>query len=180
MDRIERIKSYSTIIKKEETEQTKAKLNLKSELISNIQALQPRIEKIIYTANVCYDNGIDVENSGSSIYCDYDGGYEKGQFLTEGIYHRVGIVKQHPYECMGITNGGACGIYDFRTNGIDVFSLKNNNSKDNATYEPQIKDMQNFLNNFDVFEKAFYEYIDKTLDEKVPNEEEPDITDDIL
>lgn len=175
MDRIERIKNYSTITKKELEKKKQAQEKLKNELISNIQALQPRIEKIIYTANTCYDNGIDVENCGSNIYRNYDGGYEKGQFLTEGIYHRVGIVRQHPYECMGIDNGGVCGIYDFRTNGMEVYSLNNNDNKDNATYEPRIEDMQKFLNFFDVFEKAFYEYIDKTLDEKVPSEEEPEI-----
>ena len=58
---------------------------------------------------------------------------------------------------LGIIGGGCCGNYDFYTNGTEIF-LKH---EDNGTCkEAELKYLNDFLEEFDAFEEAFYKWID--------------------
>lgn len=136
-------------------------------LICCIQALKPRIQELLATANACLEGGIEINTYGRRHYPDYDS-YEKGTFVTNGISHKVGFIenwssydhKPHVFTEMGIDNGGACGPYDFHTDGDRVYNVHENSKEVCA---PSIHDMENFLSRFDTFEESFYSYIDKTI-----------------
>lgn len=130
-----------------------------------IGELAERIQTLITLANACIDEGInlpdkyvttDISNWG---HCSWD-------FYTDGIYHHVGFVgrrairkgdKDKHIDYMGIEMGGACGVYDFYTNGVNTFSMHEDTK---AKIEPVAKHMKDFLAEFDTFEKAFYKWLD--------------------
>lgn len=135
-------------------------------LVAKIRALKPRIYELLDTANACMQNGIEINKYGGSFYRDYDS-YEKGTFVTNSISHRLGFVNPRKGEgiCfLGINAGGACGSWDFRTDGVDVFSADERNRS--ITSAPLIKHMKHFLNDFDKFESAFYSYVDKVVEKQ--------------
>ena len=154
MSRIEEIKAYK-IRKIEEEKQAEIKeLNEIDELIGKVQELRPRIEELIETANVCVENGIPLSNQ----YWGY-----KERLITDSYYHTVGLVQNwanKKFYYVGFDGGGACGKYDFRTDGFDVFD------EDEDTREPKLpskKHLTKFLERYDEFETKFYAYVDKII-----------------
>lgn len=134
-----------------------------NDLIAQIRTLKPRIDELLATGTACYNNGIEINAYGKSVYRDLDS-YEKGTFVTNGISHRVGFVSDRfgpDFSFLGINNGGACGVYHFRTDGYAVYSVHENNRYD--VKPPRIRDMEEFLRDFDKFESSFYSYVDKEI-----------------
>ena len=134
-------------------------------LISKIKALEPRISDLIATGNACLQSNIPLTGQAFGMRENYD----TNQFFTNSWSHLVGFVgNPHSKSChiefLGITAGGACGVYDFRTDGVRVFSINENKPFDVIT--PNIEYMEKFLNNFDVFESSFYAYVDKTIEKQ--------------
>ena len=132
-------------------------------LIDRIQALEPRIRELIATGNACMECKIPLTGQAFGM----QESYETNQFFTNSWSHLVGFVgKPHANSCvieyLGIDAGGACGIYDFRTDGVSVFSVSERNSRDIVT--PSVGHMERFLNTFDTFEAAFYAYVDKVIE----------------
>ena len=131
-------------------------------LISDIKALEPRIRNLIDTGNACLQSNIPLTGQAFGMREDYD----TNQFFTNSWSHLVGFVgNPHDKSCyiefLGINGGGACGVYDFRTDGDSVFSVNERNFSDIIV--PSIGHMQRFLNRFDEFESAFYSYVDKVI-----------------
>ena len=135
-------------------------------LADRIRDMSDRINAIIRLANTCIENGIKIPES-EMFSMREDAGKEYGypyEFIAEGIRHHTGLIRTWPeykkgtYEYIGINNGGACGCYDFWTDGDNVWAVHENNHKDKRT--PRIKDMEKFLEEFPVFEKAFLNFID--------------------
>ena len=169
MSRIDDIKAYK---QNEELLQADHESKIQphtKKLINDIQALKPRIDELLETANACLENGIEINAYGSSFYHDMDS-YEKGTFVTNSISHRVGFVKyrgindsanQQMFCELGINAGGACGEYNFRTDGDRVYSKHENKPH---LKEPSIADMEHFLWDFEKFETSFYAYVDKVID----------------
>ena len=104
----------------------------------------------------------------------YGSGYDTYDFCADGFYHHVGFMeckKGHWYrgenkynkiKYLGIDNGGACGVYDFYTNG-DVTFFKHEETGE--VKEAYLGNMKEFLNEFDKFEAAFYKWIDSLMEE---------------
>ncbi len=144
-------------------------------LVRQIQALKPRIDELLAVGNACLESGIEINKYGNTPWGgrEYDE-YERGTFVTNSISHKVGFAKDwgrnsagpHRFTMLGINAGGACGAYDFRTNGdIVCFSheSKQGNFKD-ASYD--LGDLRGFLRDFDEFESAFYAYVDKMIEKQ--------------
>ena len=164
-NRLEKLKNYKSnedLIKEDNDQKLKAESD---KLIEEIKALRPRIDVIIKTGNACLMGGIPIENRGWGGH----EGYDTNHFMTNSWSHLTGFV--HPVNngsrtisMLGITAGGACGMYDFRTDGIQVYSVNERNNLDIVT--PSTHHMKRFLNEFDEFESTFYAYVDKMLEKQ--------------
>lgn len=167
MNRVEKIKAYKTQQDEKAVQENIQKENTQQVLMQKVCALQPRIAELIETANACLANGIEIDRYGKKLDNYYDR-HEHGSFFTNGITHRVGFVKKgcisrsvQTVVEMGINAGGACGHYNFRTDGKSVYSVNEDDSSD--IISPTIHYMERFLQEFDTFETAFYNYIDNIV-----------------
>lgn len=121
-------------------------------LVDEVRMYSEQIQNILTLANACDANGIKMPKDGKRY------GYEHS-FRAEGFYHHVGLIyTEGEYKYIGIENGGACGKYDFWTDGNRCYAVH----EDNQTIkrEARICDMQQFLEEFPQFEKAFLTWID--------------------
>lgn len=139
--------------------------NKTESLISQIKELEPRISELICVGNACLENNIPL--TGEAFGCRQD--YDTHQFFTNSWSHLVGFVgnphdKSCQIEFLGINGGGACGKYDFRTDGETVFSVNERNPFDVIT--PPIGVMQKFVKDFDTFESAFFSYVDQVIEKQ--------------
>ena len=163
--RLASLRDYS---KNEETLRIAAKRQQdekRASLILKIRALAPRIDELIATGNACLQSKIPMTGQAFGIR----EGYDTNQFFTNSWSHLVGFVgNPHLQPChiefLGINAGGACGVYNFRTNGVDVFSV--HEKKPDDTIPPSIGDMERFLNSFEDFESSFYAYVDSVIDKQ--------------
>ncbi len=143
----------------------------KKSLVEQIQQLKPRIDQLLEIGNACRDAQIPLTGRawGSRE------GYDTNQFVTNSWSHLVGFVDHgtyYPLTQLGINGGGACGVWNFRTNGVQVYEEHEHTTE---TLEPQIGHMKRFLNEFDKFEKSFYDYVDKLVEKNkdiIPLEDE--------
>ena len=164
-ERIAIIRNKAKRDEEEYIEAISAEERQRNELIAQVNNLNKRIEALITLANECVNNGIGIPERDHD-FGSYDTAKKYGydaEFIAEGIRHHTGFIRTWPwyktgnFVWVGIENGGACGCYDFYTNGDEVFSIhEENHSKE----KPRIRDMQKFLKEFPVFEKAFYNWID--------------------
>lgn len=141
------------------------KQNQVQSLVSQIKALKPRINELIATGNACIQSDIPLTGQAFGMRESYD----TNQFFTNSWSHLVGFVgnpnvKPCVIEYLGINGGGACGAYDFRTDGARVFSVNENNPLDITS--PSAGHMERFLKTFDTFEAAFYAYVDRTIEKQ--------------
>lgn len=121
--------------------------------LEQLKALAPRIQDILKIAKYAEDNGISL--SGKERWGGHEG-YDTGLFYSNGWSHLVGL-KGKGGQWMGITKGGACGCIDFYTNGEETYGY---DTSAKHKVRPSLSDMKHFLNRFDDFETAFYDYID--------------------
>lgn len=161
MDRIEAMKAYKVRQEQKAKDDADATERHRAELALGIRSLKDRIQKLIETANACIENGIPITNRGPHSW-QSDDCWERGQFYTNSVSHRVGFAqKDREYlnhiDSLGINGGGANGNHYLRTNGEYVICLSGN--------LPEIYQMEQFLKNFDAFETAFYAYIDKIVEQ---------------
>ncbi len=157
--RLEKINLYK---KNNELLKANAEQKLQSEaqaLIEQIRELKPRIDELIATGNACKENGIAMTGQ------EWGGheGYDTHQFYTNSWSHLVGFVQNKDSEItfLGINAGGACGDWNFRTDGDRVFSSYGDKIK-----EPFIAHMKRFVDTFDEFETSFYAYVDKVIEKQ--------------
>lgn len=160
MDRIQAIKEYKVRTEQKEKEKVETENAKREKLASKIRSLGDRIEKLIDTANACLENGIEINATLNNGHCLGDDKWERGTFCTNCWSHRIGFVwayKDHKFiiEEMGIDGGGA--------NGEHYLRVDENSVRDRLPKLPQIYQMQRFIDTFDDFEEAFYDYIDKIV-----------------
>ena len=168
MSRIDNIKAYKERTEEEKIKMEKDKADKKSALVDKVKALQPRIKELIDTANACLENGIEINKSHKEFGQYYDK-WEHGTFCTNGITHKIGFVWQfkdnkfiNKIEEMGIDGGGANGAYYLRTDGNYVISRIDRGYNDKFG-ELDTYQLRRFVETFDDFESAFYNYIDKIV-----------------
>lgn len=170
MNRIEKIHAYKKRMDEAANKRVEGEALESKYLKLRIRNLRPRITELIATANACFENGIDIDTYGDR-YDRWFDTYENGTFVTNSISHRVGFVqnwKNHTsLECrriaeVGINAGGACGSFDFRTDGVSIYSA-DERGVEYGKEEPRLEHMKRFIEQFDEFEKAFYEYVDNIV-----------------
>lgn len=146
-----------------------------AEALRKIEELTPRIADLITLANKCIELGISFPSPKETKNFGYGTG--SYSFIADGFYHHVGFMhtRHHdsPVTYMGIDEGGACGVWDFFTNGKDT--LLRHESDPTREKDPEYWYMENFLKEFDSFESAFYKWIDSLapVPEKEPVAKEP-------
>ena len=139
--------------------------NKTDHLILQIQKLEPRIKDLITTGNACLQSNIPLTGQAFGMRENYD----TNQFITNSWSHLVGFVcnprdQSSSITFLGINGGGACGKYDFRTDGVRVFSVNEHDPSDVIT--PPTGVMERFLNRFNEFESSFYNYVDHVIEKQ--------------
>ena len=88
-------------------------------------------------------------------------GYCHGIY-ADGCYHHVGFMEglytNKKMAHIGFFNGGACGKWNFYTNGYDVWEEYEDSPHERRT--PTIYSLTKFLTEFPAFESAFYAWVD--------------------
>ena len=158
-ERMNIIKNKAERDKEKELKAEKQKQDELINAIQQIQVLKNRIDDLLTLVNQCKECGIKLPNLIETQRYGYgDGRYG---FFADRFTHHVGFInnkKQIKY--IGIDNGGACGLYDFCTNGDEIF-LKHEGDGTISTIKPvKIYYIKEFLREFDQFEAAFYQWID--------------------
>lgn len=134
-------------------------------MMQKIRDLRPRITDLIKAGQKCQELGIDFP------IC----------FEADDVNHDLGFIsKNSQIRYLGIKNGGFNGPWDFYTDGVESFSVSNNDYSKGAIEDSQIPDMKKFLNQFlnqfGIFESAFYQWIEslntaeEDTDEVAPGE----------
>lgn len=126
--------------------------NNANDYIKQIQSLKPRIDQVIKVANQALSLGLFVagcKSMVSTVVGLLPNPNQNNGWSTPTSYPYVG--------CPDTTGWGY-----FYTNGQDFFSCKIGS---NQAREFSLVDCQNFLKNYDDFEKFFYKYIQKLVDE---------------
>lgn len=169
-DRLERMKNYRAIQdSKAHFEEIRIRHRI-DDIRGSIYSLRYRIDKILETANACIQYDIPIWKDTMNIHVEAK--YENGCFETDGIYHQLGLINIHnkhgdpkpeKYEWIGYQMGGACGCYDFWTNGRECYDVNENNRDDKNIY-PALKHMEKFERDFENFEKKFFAYIDSVTE----------------
>lgn len=133
----------------------------RAEYIRKIQSLKPRIDELLDVGNACLKHDIPLTGSAWGGH----EGYDTHQFFTNCWSHLVGFVKNRDNTIthLGIYAGGACGVYDFITDGIEVYD-RHEQTREKAI--PSIYHLKHFVEKFDEFESELYKYVDKVCKSK--------------
>lgn len=171
-ERLSMIERKATLDRETEIkEQNKKQEKLEAALIK-IKELQPRIEMLLQIANKCVEEGLSFPNASETEAFGYGKGYDSYDFFADGINHDVGfmdahttarsggVVQNEKLSYLGINNGGFMGKWDFYINGEEIF-VQHEDTKLRRELNPEdVKLVTPFLEEFDVFESAFYKWID--------------------
>lgn len=120
----------------------------------SIRNLKHRIDALIEIAN--YSRGKGMDFHGRTGFGGHEG-YDVGTFYTNSWSHLVGFVNDDEIKLLGITAGGACGDINFRTDGDKIYGQS---KETGAVVGPNLQHMEEFVKKFDIFESAFYGYIE--------------------
>lgn len=141
----------------------KERLTVK-EMLDKIEGFSHEIWELIELANACRAKGIKLPVGYDG---NYDGlkkyGYDYDA-MADGIYHGVGFMENRikgNIEYVGYYNGGACGPWDFYTDGVIAFCR--HEKEHNLTKEVSSKECKKFLTMFPRFRDAFYKWFDTEI-----------------
>lgn len=132
-------------------------------LVKMVRDLKPRIKNLLLLANDCQKNGFTVNKFQETRRIN-DDSYEKGTFVTNRLSHRLGFVSSSsPNDNTNFTikelGIAGCESLDFRTDGQNVYSVYNTGRCSGSKTEPTLEHLEKFIESFDAFEKAFFEYV---------------------
>ena len=127
-------------------------------LLDRIRVMKPDIDNLIKVAETAREAGIPL-----LVSCDcFNPSYERGDFFTDAMTHKVGFVptsfNNKTIIGVGFEGGGYCGQYDFFTDGVAIYDRNRDNGRDR---EASTEHLEKFIEKFPEFEKAFYEYIER-------------------
>lgn len=141
-------------VKARKDDEARQKEDAYQEVISQVEALTPRIERILKLANALKENDIEIKS------------FSKESILADGYYHQVGLMrtKKNKFEYIGRYNGGFCGRDDLYTNGKKTFCCDNDWEYQDITkaekYRASDYAIARLIEDFDEFEKKFYKFIE--------------------
>lgn len=178
-ERMALIEGKAAADRKAEEDKQAAEERRTADALAKVKALTPRIQALIALGNKCIEQGVEFPASSETVKFGYGHGYNSYSFLADGFYHHLGFMdvnrnrKQSTIKYLGFDEGGACGSWDFYTNGEETF-LRHEKDKD-LKKEPKYPFIEDFLKEFDSFESAFYKWIDTMapVPEKEPMAKEP-------
>ena len=174
----ERLAAISNKAEKDKIKEYNEKLNEQNKIenaLNKIKELEPRIKDLITIVNKCIDLGINLPSTYETTKLGYGRGCNGYNFIADGIYHHVGFMdcekgywyrgesKYKKVEYLGIENGGVFDLYDFYTNGTKTFCK---HERTGEIIEAKLEHMKEFLKEFDLFEAAFYKWIDSMAEIK--------------
>ena len=127
-------------------------------LLDQIRVMTPDIDNLVKVAETAREAGIPL-----LVSCDcFNPSYERGDFFTDAMTHKVGFVptsfNNKAIIGVGFEGGGCCGQYDFFTDGIAIYDRNRDNG---FSREASTEHLEKFIEKFPEFEKAFYDYIEK-------------------
>lgn len=183
----ERLAAISNKAEKDKIKEYNEKLNEQNKIenaLNKIKELEPRIRALITLGNKCIEEKIQFPSSSETTKLGYGSGYNSYDFCADGFYHHVGFMNckrgfwrrdEFPFneiEYLGIYNGGACGVYNFYTNGTKTFCK---HERTGEIIEAKLEHMKKFLKEFDSFEAAFYKWIDSMAEIKTETNFSPSV-----
>ena len=139
--------------------------------ITEIKELKNEIQEIIRIGNLCLTEGIETNPSNKNHYrkCTY----EDGAYETDAIDHQLGFYpnsyrikngKCTHYNYIGYRMGGACGNWDFITDGEVVLAVPHEDCYKiefgDKFKTPDLMMCRRFLKEFNNFQEVFYDYIE--------------------
>lgn len=155
LNKIENYKAQTA--EKAEQERITAEHHRQS-LLDQVWAMKPDIDNLIKVAETARKAGIPLQVS----FDRFDSSYERGDFFTDAMTHKVGFVptsfNNKAIIGVGFEGGGYCGQYDFFTNGVVIYDRNRDNG---FSREVSAEHLEKFIKEFPKFERAFYEYIAK-------------------
>ena len=127
-------------------------------LLDQIRVMKPDIDNLIKVAETAREAGIPIQIS----FGHFDSSYERGDFFTDAMTHKVGFVptsfNNKAIIGVGFEGGGCCGQYDFFTDGVAIYDRNRDNG---FSREADTEHLEKFIEKFPKFERAFYDYIEK-------------------
>lgn len=155
MNRIDNIAKFAQRKEEEKIAKEVALQQQIEDYKKKIRALRARIAQLIEVGNACVKYGIPLNGKAWGGH----EGYDTHQFYTNGWSHLVGFVDDKDSEItyLGINAGGACGHYNFRTNGNLIYDIHDQTKE---RVEPSVYHLKHFLECFEEFESEFYKYVD--------------------
>lgn len=155
---LNKIENYKTQTAERAEQQRIAAEHHRQSLLDQIRVMKPDIDNLVKVAETAREAGIPLLAS-----CDcFNPSYERGDFFTDAMTHKVGFVPTSFTDKsiigVGFEGGGCCGQYDFFTNGSVICDKNRDNGHDR---EASTEHLEKFIEKFPEFEKAFYDYIEK-------------------
>lgn len=167
---IEILEKTAKNIKDKKIYEEKKENQERADLMQKIQDLRPRITDLIEAGRKCQELGIAFPTRNEMPQFGYD-----SRFVANRINHDLGFITMElKIRFLGIQNGGFNGPWDFLTDGKESFSVANRDYLKRTVEDPQISDMKKFLKQFEVFESAFYQWIDSLNGAEETNADEAD------
>ena len=153
-----KIENYKTATAERAEQERIAAEHHRQNLLDQIRVMKPDIDNLIKVAETAREAGIPL-----LVSCDcFNPSYERGDFFTDAMTHKVGFVPTSFTDKsiigVGFEGGGCCGQYDFFTNGSVICDKNRDNGHDR---EASTEHLEKFIEKFPEFEKAFYDYIEK-------------------
>lgn len=155
---LNKIENYKAQTAKRAEQERVAAEHHRQNMLDWIQAMKPDIDNLIKVAETAREAGIPLQVS----FDRFDSSYERGDFFTDAMTHKVGFVptsfNNKAIIGVGFQGGGCCGQYDFFTDGSATYDKNRDNGHDR---EASTEHLEKFIEKFPEFEKAFYDYIEK-------------------
>ena len=160
-NRIKMIEAKRAYLNKDAEEKAAAEIKLRQNLIDQIHQRCARIQDVLAIARALVDNKFILPYRRNGIAPLEKYGYPYG-VMADGFDHGLGIWTDtcHSTYDLAILMGGACGRYDFHTDG---YSIESYDPQTQASQPVPTRHLQMFINEFDKFEKAFYAWVDDTM-----------------
>lgn len=156
-----KIENYKTATAEKAEQERVAAEHYRQNLLDQIRVMKPDIDNLIKVAEAAREAGIPIQVS----FGHFDSSYEKGDFFTDAMTHKVGFVptsfNNKAIIGVGFEGGGYCGQYDFFTDGVAIYDRNRDNG---FSREATTEHLKKFIEKFPEFEKAFYNYIEKVTD----------------
>lgn len=160
-----KIETYKTKTTEKAEQERIAAETYRQSLYYKVWAMKPAINDLITVAKAAQEAGISL-----AVGWMVDKTYDNGDFFTDATTHKIGFARA-PHENkkiigVGFEGGGCCGSCDFFTDG-SIICDKNRDDGRN-TREASTEHLERFIKKFPEFEKAFYAYIKKVTNCKIP------------